>query len=267
MYNHDNPFETEAALEHSCYGKFDGAEFKLLEVGEKASEKVTQAHDEFRAKILDGSPHFSCIGATSAFNQNNYRFSMYRDMCTKESTEAFARNLFSFVAEQDGMDSNFTVFIAAFETPIPQDEYEFEKLLWAQLQMLHDEDSRYHDWDPTFSSDVNNHRFSYSFAGRCFFIVGMHPKSSRLARKFSYPLMAFNATRQFEHLVETNQFHNFVKIIRDRDMTLQGSINPNLPAEYIESRPKDPEVRQYSGRSVEKDWQCPLVVRQNIKHS
>jgi FPC/CPF motif-containing protein YcgG len=48
-------------------------------------------------------------------------------------------------------------------------------------------------------------------------------------------------------------------------MALQGSINPNLPAKYDHSRPEEPEVRQYSGRAVEKDWQCPLVVHQK-KH-
>lgn len=257
-----NPFESNLALEHSCYAKFDGTEFKILESGGKISDKVTEVHAEFRKKILHRTPPFTCMGATSVFNQNNYRFSMYSDMCTKETTLALARNLFTFVDEQDSMNSHFTAFIAVFEKPIPEDEHHFEKLVWSQLQMLHDEDSRYHDWDTQFSNDINNHKFSYSFAQRSFFIIGMHPGSSRIARQFSYPLLVFNASRQFDHLVETNQFHNFVRIIRERDMALQGSINPNLPAKYDHSRPEEPEVRQYSGRAVEKDWQCPLIVHQ-----
>lgn len=261
----ENPFTSHAALEYSCYGQFDGSEFKLLETGTKASNKVTQVHAEFRAKILHRTPPFTCIGATSVFNQNHYRFSMYGDMCTKETTLALARNLFSFVAEQNAMNSTFTAFIAVFEKPIPQNEYHFEKLVWTQLQMLHDEDSRYHDWDTNFSNDINNHKFSYSFAEQCFFIVGMHPGSSRIARRFSYPLLVFNPSRQFDSLVESNQFDNFIKIIRERDLALQGDINPNLPAQYDQSRPEHPEVRQYSGRAVEKDWQCPLVVHKN-KH-
>lgn len=260
-----NPFKTNISREYSCYAKFDGAELKILESGSKVSDTVTEVHAEFRQKILCRTPPFTCMGATSVFNQNNYRFGMYKNMCTKETTLGLARNLFTFVNEQDSMNSNFTAFIAVFETPIPEDEHHFEKLVWKQLQMLHDEDSRYHDWDKEFSNDINNHQFSYSFAERGFFIVGMHPKSSRIARQFSYPLLVFNASRQFDHLVETNQFHNFVRIIRERDIALQGSINPNLPEKYDYSRPEEPEVRQYSGRAVEKDWQCPLVVNKK-KH-
>ncbi|MEH2408074.1 guanitoxin biosynthesis heme-dependent pre-guanitoxin N-hydroxylase GntA [Nostoc sp.] len=261
----ENPFRSHVALKHSCYGKLDGTEFQLLETGTNASDKVTQVHAKFQAKILHRTPPFTCMGATSVFNQKNYRFSMYHDMCTKETTLALARNLFTFVTEQDAMNSNFTAFIAVFEKPISQNEHDFEKLVWTQLQMLYDEDRRYHDWDTNFSNDINNHKFSYSFAERSFFIIGMHPGSSRIARRFSYPLLVFNASRQFDHLVETNQFDNFVRIIRERDVALQGHINPNLPAKYDYSRPEEAEVRQYSGRAVEKDWQCPLVVHKK-KH-
>lgn len=43
-------------------------------------------------------------------------------------------------------------------------------------------------------------------------------------------------------------------------MALQGNINPNLPTKYDKSRPEHSEVRQYSGRAVEENWQCPLTV-------
>lgn len=198
----DNVFANHTALAYSCYGKFDETEFKLVEVGQQSSQKVLEVHNELRAKILNRLTPFSCIGATSVFKQNNYSFGMYRDMGTKETTLALAHNLFTFVKEQDAMNSNFTAFIAAFENPIPLDELHFEELVWTQLQMLHDEDSKYHSWDTDFSSNVNNHRFSYSFGERSFFIVGMHPRSSRIARRFSYPLLVFNAARQFDHLVK-----------------------------------------------------------------
>ncbi|MNR56963.1 YqcI/YcgG family protein [compost metagenome] len=41
--------------------------------------------------------------------------------------------------------------------------------------------------------------------------------------------------------------------IRTRDIALQGSINPVL-ARFGEAS----EARQYSGRAVEADWQCPF---------
>ena len=83
MKPNKNPFTSYAALQHSCYGKFDASGFKILESGRKSSTKVTQCHACFRSKILntDVAP-FPCIGATSVFNQSHYRFSMYREMCT-----------------------------------------------------------------------------------------------------------------------------------------------------------------------------------------
>lgn len=257
-----NIFSNQTALQHSCYGKYTDKKFVILGSGTNACPKISEVHDEFRAKILDRSVVFPCIGATSVFSQNNYYFSMYHGMGTMQTTLALAHDLYMFVKAQDAMRSYLTGFIAAFENPIPIDELHFEKILWKQLQMLHNEDSKYFGWDRDFSDDITNHRFSYSFAERCFFIVGMHPRSSRIARRFSYPLLAFNATRQFDHLVETHQFDDFVRIIRSRDMALQGSINPNLPEKYDRSRPEDPEVRQYSGRAVEDNWQCPFIVHQ-----
>ena len=45
---------------------------------------------------------------------------------------------------------------------------------------------------------------------------------------------------------------------RARDIELQGSINPNL-ADFGEAS----EARQYSGREVEDQWQCPYDFRRN----
>ena len=42
--------------------------------------------------------------------------------------------------------------------------------------------------------------FGFSFAGRGFFVIGLHPASSRLARRFPWPTLVFNAHFQFDRL-------------------------------------------------------------------
>ena len=41
--------------------------------------------------------------------------------------------------------------------------------------------------------------------------------------------------------------------IRERDIELQGNINPML-----EDFGENSEARQYSGRKVEEEWKCPF---------
>jgi len=53
-------------------------------------------------------------------------------------------------------------------------------------------DQEYFEWDAVVSSNPSNEKFAFSFGGKAFFLVGMHPKSSRKARRFKYPAIAFN---------------------------------------------------------------------------
>lgn len=88
------------------------------------------------------------------------------------------------------------------------------------------------------------------------FVVGMHSASSPLARRFPYPTLVFNPRAQFDHLRESGQFDRLRERVREREVALQGTINPNL-ADFGEVS----DARQYSGRSVEGDWQCPFHAR------
>src|SRR5690606_6403677 len=99
----------------------------------------------------------------------------------------------------------YMTMIAVF-TDTVQSELDFEKRLWLQLQALHDMEAGEHVWDPTVSHDPQANDFSFSFSGSAFFVVGMHPLSSRKARRFGYCAMAFNLHRQFEQLRENNLY-------------------------------------------------------------
>jgi FPC/CPF motif-containing protein YcgG len=63
----------------------------------------------------------------------------------------------------------------------------------------------------------------------------------------------FNPHAQFERLRSAGHFERLQRAIRDREMALQGSLNPNL-ADFGELS----EARQYSGRPTESEWRCPF---------
>jgi FPC/CPF motif-containing protein YcgG len=208
-------------------------------------------HDSLRALILN--PRFSCVGAKAAFRSGTYRFGLYSSMASPQATAGLAHDLWLFVQEQASFNSDFTTFVASFQAPIVADEVAWEHLLWAQLQCLHDLDRPYHIWDPVVSADPNASNFSFSVAGRAFFVVGLHPASSRWTRRFAWPTLVFNAHHQFAHLREHGTFERMRHVIRTREVALQGTLNPNLSDFGDRS-----EARQYSGRPVEPDWRCPF---------
>jgi hypothetical protein len=249
-----NPFDDTLACEHSSYTAFrDGHLVHVLEQEKPIPALAEFVHSQVRALVLE--PHFACVGARAALNQSTYRFGMYPALTSPAATAGLCRDLFTFVSEQQELGGDFTTFIASFDGPTPQDEEHFERLAWSQLQALHDRDHVYHGWDPSVSPDPEDPRFSFSFAGRAFFIVGLHPGSARWARRFAWPTLVFNAHYQFERLRATGRFARFQQVIRDRDRALQGHINPNL-ANFGDRS----EARQYSGRPVGDEWRCPLHV-------
>ena len=133
---------------------------------------------------------------------------------------------------------------------------EFESALWNFLQKLHNYDDA--PWDQTVNPDPNDPNFSLSLKGKAFYIIGMHPGSARLARRTPYFTIVFNLHGQFEKLRDMGIYQRVKKRIRQRDMELQGSINPVL-ADYG----SDSETKQYSGRVVEQEWKCPFHNKNN----
>jgi FPC/CPF motif-containing protein YcgG len=119
--------------------------------------------------------------------------------------------------------------------------------------MLYEADRGEHDWDPSVSRDPDDPRFAFSFGGRAFFVVGLAPSGERWARTFPWPLLAFNAHRQFRELRKSGQFERMQEVVRQRDEALEGDINPNLSDWGTHT-----EARQYSGREVDEKWRCPV---------
>ena len=145
-------------------------------------------------------------------------------------------------------------FVSCFVNPTCSDERQFERLLWQQLQALHDHDTV--PWTGSVSANPEDPAFAFSYAGYAIFIVGLHAGSSRWARRFAWPTLVFNAHRQFEHLREQGRFERFQQVIRMKDSELQGEVNPVLLTYRGRSA-----ARQYSGRFVEEEWRCPFHAR------
>jgi uncharacterized protein len=250
-----NPFDGDSACAHSAYAVWrEGQLFHPLEPRRSPSPLARLVHDDFRAHVLDS--RFPCVGGKAAINQNTYRFGLYAEMNASGATEGLAYDLWEYARECRTFETDYATFVASFAAPVVRCEFQWEKLLWAQLQSLHELDREHHAWDSAVSSDPNDPGFSFSFAGTAFFVVGLHPASSRLSRRFAWPTLVFNIHAQFERLREQKRFERLRETVRARDYKLQGSLNPNL-SNYGDAS----EARQYSGRAVEEDWRCPFSVR------
>lgn len=192
-----------------------------------------------------------CVMAQTVFSMDKVDFHVYENFGSRQTAIDLLWDLKSYIAEYDFDSPDFFTFIATFEGKKDITEEQFEALLWKQLQFLHEVDDQ--PWDPTVSSDPENPNFSFSIGGKAFYMVGLHPNSSRKARQSPFPTIAFNLHWQFERLREMGAYGNVRDKIRERDLELQGCNNPML-----EDFGETSEARQYSGRKVAEAWKCPF---------
>jgi uncharacterized protein len=249
-----NPFTDPEALANSNYSRYEAG--RLLRCGSRdAPTPLTSfVHDGVRALVLNDQ--FVCVGGKSAFRHGTYRFGMYDGLGSSAAAAGLARDLFTFVEELPSFGDALSSYVASFAGPHPPDEAAFEQGMWTTLQTLHDLDAPHHQWDPSVSDDPDDPRFSFSFGGVAFFVIGLHAASSRIARRFAWPTLIFNPHRQFEQLRDRGEFARFRQVIRRGETRLQGDVNPML-ADYGHRS----EAMQYSGRRVTAAWKCPFHPR------
>ncbi len=195
-----------------------------------------------------------CLGAHSVMNTRNYSYNIYNELGEKESAIRLCTDIYKFLDELPNKRSTkLCSYFALFKNSNFSSELEFENKLWKHLQYAHEYDIKKFKWDSKVSSDVDETNFSFSIGERGFYIVGMHPYSSRKARKFPNTLLVFNLHEQFEALRSRGKYDKLKNSIRKRDEKINGSINPMMHDFGASS-----EARQYSGRLVENDWECPF---------
>lgn len=202
-------------------------------------------------RFVFGSDH-PCVMARSVLQRGAIRVGLH-DAFDASSAAVACHDLYECLTATRSDEGEFVSYAALFPTAVVGDEPAFERALWRFLQALHAVDRAHFGWDPTVSSDPDDPRFSFSIGGRAWYVVGLHPHASRLARRLEVPAIVFNAHLQFERLREEGRYTPLRDLIRERDVALQGSVNPMMRDHGRES-----EARQYSGRSVADSWRCPF---------
>jgi FPC/CPF motif-containing protein YcgG len=208
-------------------------------------------HEAFAAALTEfvDHPRFPCVGGKAAFHQRNATVRLYDSLGTTSAAATMGDDLADFVAAVEP-DQRFVSFVAMFRGPEIADERHFESLLWRQLRLLAERDSE--PWSDEVSANPRHDHFGFSFAGSALFVVGLHPRASRDARRAGSPMLVFNPHRQFERLRDEDRYTRVRDVIRRRDEQLQGTINP-MVGDFGGAS----EARQYSGRQVQPDWQPP----------
>lgn len=230
---------------------------RLEEVlGERAAEDLGDAP---RRDIVDAieemvsHPEYPCLGARSVFRRSAVTMVVLDDLVDTSAGGALDRlaaSLGEYAAKVDP-EGDLVSFVACFRGPVPSDEREFESLLWGALQHLHERDEQ--PWADGVAADPDNPHFAFSLAGTAFFVVGLHPYASRVARRAPLPTLVFNLHAQFERMRADGRYQRMRDTIRRRDTDLQGSVNP-MVGDHGESS----EARQYAGRAVPPGWSAPF---------
>ncbi len=198
-----------------------------------------------------------CIMANTVFAMHNYHLKIYENLDDVTNIASILNDIEHYLEQYDFDSNEFESLLFCFKSDNFENELDFENSLWRFLQNLHDADDK--EWDKNVSSDPCDKNFSMSIKGRAFYTVGLHPRSSRLARQAPYCTVVFNLHWQFERLREMGTYQTIKTRIRRRDKKLQGSINP-----VLRDFGNDSETKQYSGRQVESDWKCPFHTK--IEH-
>ncbi|HLA58060.1 MAG TPA: guanitoxin biosynthesis heme-dependent pre-guanitoxin N-hydroxylase GntA [Puia sp.] len=201
---------------------------------------------------------FPCVGARAALAGQHIKCMVANHMACPKDDMAILQFLYDFVDDYRHSKEIFHSVAIVFKDPERLTEESFDELLWIRLQALADLDKRNYDYDKRVNADPSSVNFSFSLKEEAFFIIGLHPASSRPARQFKYPTLVFNPHAQFEKLKQSNSYETMKAVIRKRDIAFSGSVNPML-----NDFGKSSEASQYSGRNYDNNWQCPL----NTKHA
>ena len=217
------------------------------------STTLHEREKQFDRFVRDGA--HPCAMARAVMSNGSARFGIYGRLGTRAAASAVCRDLVESLAKPPAAGLPWS-FVAFFEDCAFGDERSFENALWAQLQAMHDIDSMRFDWDASVNADPEDPGFSFSIGGRAWYVIGLHPASSRKARRFDGVALVFNPHVQFEQLRAAGKYETVKNRIRQRDVALQGTVNPML-ADHGQSS----EARQYSGRALEAGWKCPFSPR------
>ncbi|HEY4143852.1 guanitoxin biosynthesis heme-dependent pre-guanitoxin N-hydroxylase GntA [Pinirhizobacter sp.] len=196
---------------------------------------------------------FPCLAARTATENDHIQFLVAGSLESADADDAIVAQARAFAADVKSQKGFHSLALLFPRTP-PMDEATFERALWRRLQALHAMDARTAPWDPSVSADPASPDFSFSLGGHAFYVVGLHPASSRRARCFPHAALVLNLHSQFEALRADGRYERFHDAIVERDVAFSGSVNPMLV-----THGEGLEAPQYSGREVDAAlWRCPF---------
>ena len=203
---------------------------------------------------------YPCVAAKAAVQKQHVRVFVADHMACPKDDRAILDFMYNFVDEYRSSKEFFHSAAVIFKGHTEATSEEgFEAMLFQRLQSLANIGSKEYAYDKRVSSDPASKDFSFSIKEEAFYIIGLHPNSSRAARQFIYPTMVFNPHQQFEDLRKTHRYDKMKSIVRKLDTAYSGSVNPML-----QDFGSSPEVFQYSGRKLDHSWQCPLKINNHI---
>jgi FPC/CPF motif-containing protein YcgG len=197
---------------------------------------------------------FPCVAAKTALTWKQIKCLVVDHMACPKDDAAILQFIYDFVDEYRQSTKLYHSLAIIFKGPENPNEAQFEEFLWQRLQALSNLDAQRYGYDKRVVADPTSPDFSFSLKEEAFFVIGLHPGSSRLARQFKYPTLVFNAHAQFEQIRANSRFDGLRDTIRTRDVAYSGSINPML-----EDYGQASEVYQYSGRVYDEAWKCPFL--------
>lgn len=201
-----------------------------------------------------GAKDFPCVGAKSALARGQLKTLACHSLESGWDDIRIHSELLDWVKAYRADPAGLRSLAIIFEGPLDLDEMAFERLMWERLQSLaHKDEWRGQPLDRKVSGDPSDPHFGLSFGGEAFFVVGLHPKASRPARRTARPTLVFNLHDQFERLRAEGLYERMRAKIIERDVALAGSANPMLERFGDASA-----ARQYSGRAVGAEWRCPF---------
>ena len=248
-------FVQYAQVTSSCYSVNKGDLVCLRGDHAEPDALAVLIHSQFRGTIL--SPAFPCLGGAGAIRRGDYRFAVYGALGSAESAHVCATDLMRFVDETPAEEHSIAAFVAAFHGPLIPTEAAFETALWEQLRGMHERDVTASPGVTTLAAATADEGSidpdpGFVFRARDFFVVGLHPASSRWARRFGWATLVFNALTHSDALKRLGKYDRMQETILNRDYRLQGSANPSLPFS---------QQSQFSGRRIGADWRCPVKLR------
>jgi len=211
--------------------------------------------EEFKAFL--GEHSFPCVAARDALHKDHIRLMVAEHIACPADDAAILNFLYSFATEYRTAAPCFHSAAVIFKEPGYLDEETFEKIMWQRLSSLRKMDAANYPHDPRVSDDPDSPEFSFSIMEEAFFVLAMHPQSSRKARQFKYTVLVFNPHAQFEKMKETGSYEKMKAVVRKRDLSFSGSVNPML-TDFGERS----EAYQYSGKQHEGNWKCPLNIQE-----